>query len=228
MIIQTLAFDSQLFGYPVGKFHADKETNWDSFLEKAKPYQLIYVFSDSEIPNPPDCLRFVNSKYVFGKKLTEVRKEKRAELTIESYSGVLSDNLLDLALQSGEYSRFKTDPRLSSGEFEKLYKIWIEKALLEDVVLVDSAHHSGLVSLSISGSAASIGLLAVDINSRGYGIGKALLNAAEEKAITLGAAYMKIPTQGENLAAVSFYKNNGYQLIESSLNYHFFNLNSLS
>ncbi|MDO8966833.1 MAG: GNAT family N-acetyltransferase [Algoriphagus sp.] len=226
MIIQTLAFDSQLFGYPVGKFQADKETNWDSFLEKAKPYQLIYVFSETKISNPPDFLRFVNSKYVFGKKLTEVRKEKKAELTIESYSGALSDKLLDLALQSGEYSRFKTDPRLSSGEYEKLYRLWIEKALLEDMVLVDSSH-SGLVTLSVSDHIASIGLIAVDVKSRGLGIGKALLRAAEEKAITLGAIDMKISTQGENRAAVQFYKVNDYQLMESSMNYHFFNVNKL-
>jgi dTDP-4-amino-4,6-dideoxy-D-galactose acyltransferase len=220
MTIQALPFDSQLFGYPVGKYYADKKTSWDGFLKKAESYQLVYVFSESEIHNPPDYLRFVNSRVVFGKKLTEVKYEEKADLIIKPYSGALTDKLLDLALQSGEYSRFKTDPRLTCGEFEKLYKRWIGKALLEDVVLLDSSH-SAFVTLSISGQTASIGLIAVDIKSRSLGIGKALLRAAEAKAMTLGAKYMEVPTQGENQEAVNFYKRNKYDLIESILIYHF-------
>lgn len=222
MTIQALPFDSQLFGYPVGKYHADKETSWDVFLKQAKSYQLVYVFSESAIHNSPDYLRFVNTKYVFGKKLTEVKNEEKSDLIIQPYSGALTDKLLDLALQSGAYSRFKTDPRLTSGEFEKLYKLWIEKALLEDVVLVDSSH-SAFATLSISGQTASIGLIAVDSRSRGLGIGKALLRAAEAKAMTLGARSMEIPTQGENQEAVNFYKRNNYNLIESIMIYHFLN-----
>lgn len=222
MIIQPLPFDSELFGYPVGKFHSDKETSWDGFLEKAKPFQLIYVFSETKISNPPDYLRFVNSRYVFRKKLNEVKNEEKVELTIKSYSGAMSEKLLRLTLQSGEYSRFKIDPRLTSGEFDKLYRIWIEKALLEDIILVDSAQ-SGFVTLSISGLTASIGLIAVDFESRGLGIGKALLRAAEEKAIALGAKYMRIPTQGENQAAVNLYIRNKYDLIENIMIYHFLN-----
>lgn len=227
MPIQSLPFDSDLFGYPVGKFMADEEVDWDNFLNESSQYQLVYVFSESGILGPPEFLRFVNSRYVFGKKITAGKVDFEIDLKFRPYSGPLTNQLLSLAFQSGEYSRFKTDPRLSAGEFEKLYTSWIEKALKEDLVLA-SPDQTAMVTLTVSGSIAKIGLIAVDSSCRGSGVGKALLKAAESAAVRLGARSMEIPTQGENLGAVKFYENNDYKLIGNSMIYHFFNLQKVS
>ena len=54
-------------------------------------------------------------KLVFEKAL---KSESTFTDNIELYQGQLTEDLISLALASGEYSRFKVDPRLDQGEFD--------------------------------------------------------------------------------------------------------------
>lgn len=132
---------------------------------------------------------------------------------IIKFEGDLNSELESLAFQSGAFSRFKTDTRLKSGEFEKLYKLWIQKSLKEGHVLV-SQGNSGFASYSIKAELAQIGLIAVEGSQRGKHWGQRLIQAAEAFAFSKGAKKMRIGTQEANQPACSLYKKLGYEVVE--------------
>jgi ribosomal protein S18 acetylase RimI-like enzyme len=123
-------------------------------------------------------------------------------------------------LESGQFSRFKLDARLAQGEFQKLYKLWVLKAW-ENQNLVVSEDFSGFVSYSTNAIFAQIGLIAVDATHQRKGIGKLLVQSAEEKARSEGAELMQIATQAANMPACQLYEKLGYEVVERSYVYHF-------
>src|SRR5690606_39934927 len=101
------------------------------------------------------------------------------DLDVIEAIGLLQDalerSLLDLALISGEYSRFKIDRRLNNQEFEKLYQLWVRKALVEDdkgMAFVKDGQVLGMITWTFDQTEAlKISLLAVHPSSRNQGIG---------------------------------------------------------
>lgn len=214
--ISTLPFDSSLFGYPVGKYEVDEIWNEESFLEKAQDFDLVYIFSHKPLITNSTGIRHVDTKITFEKELTASTSE---DPDVIPYSGPLSDQLLYLALESGIYSRFKTDPKFLNGEFEKLYGLWIQKAIEQHEVLVAKGY-SGFVTCKVGEGSAQIGLIAVEKNQRGKGWAKRLLQAAENFAFQNGSKTMTVPTQEANIPACKLYKSQGYTLKSQVHIYH--------
>ena len=108
-----------------------------------------------------------------------------------------------------------------------LYREWIKKSLdriLADRVLVwreKDGQPRGMATVSVTGKRASIGLFAVDEQSRGRGIGRLLAQAAQSYAIERGAAHCDVVTQQENLAACRLYEACGFYLRSVQLVHHF-------
>ncbi|MDX5338116.1 MAG: GNAT family N-acetyltransferase [Cyclobacteriaceae bacterium] len=218
-MLSPLPFDSELFGYPVGKYQVSENWNEQEFRSKAADCQLVYLFSEKELEiNSPEILQ-TDIKVVFEKILEP--EEKSAEW-VKEYQGHLTEELTSLAYASGEYSRFKTDPRLKAGEFEKLYHLWITKACEKGEVLV-SGEMEGMVSYSLEKELAQIGLIAVKDSSRGKGIGKSLVQKAQALATEKGANKMRIPTQKANLPAMNLYHKMGYEIASQTFVYHYWN-----
>jgi len=195
----------------------DEAWSESEFLEASKSYRLIYLFSDEPLDFRSSQIFPVDLRLTFFKNLKR-RNVENAE--IQPYSGPLSETLQALAFESGVYSRFHTDPRFVNREFEKLYQLWIEKALTRQEVLI-AKDQAGFVSCAIDGYDAQIGLIAVQKNHRNKGWGKNLILAAENFALQNGARAMTIGTQAANLPASAFYHSMGYQLIERKFIYHY-------
>ena len=218
-MLTHLPFDSELFGYPVGKYEVTKNWDQDEFLKQTPSFQLEYLISEHELDIKSKYIQLMDVKLVFEKAL---KSESTFTDNIELYQGQLTEDLISLALASGEYSRFKVDPRLDQGEFEKLYQIWITKALQKREVLVYGALE-GMVTCSVEGELGQIGLIAVKASSRGKGIGEKLLKKAESWAFEKGARKMKIPTQKANTPALNLYKKMGYKSASQTNIYHYWN-----
>ena len=214
-----LAFDSKLFNYPVAKKEISENWNEKDFLKESKAFQLVYLFSKKPIEVHDNRIHWVDTKVVFEKKLEP--KSKSSEFYLFKNKSI-DPRLEQLALQSGVYSRFKTDSRLKNQEFEKLYSLWIKKAFEEDKILCDQKCN-GMITLSLNSSKASIGLFAVAESSRGLGLGAKLIHAAECEAQIQGAKSLRIPTQLANIPACKLYKKLGYQVAETVHIYHFWN-----
>ncbi|GAA0880892.1 hypothetical protein GCM10009119_38620 [Algoriphagus jejuensis] len=215
-MITPLPFDSALFGYPVGKCLVTDNWNEETFLKEAHPFQLVYLYSEKELSCKSSSIALVDVKLTY---LEHLNQEVSLPKDIQRWEGELQESLTHLALESGVYSRFKTDLRLKNGEFEKLYRLWIRK-VWEKGEIFCATNQEGLVTVSVEGQLAKIGLLAVDSAYRKQGWGRKLVIAAEAFAIQMGAERMLIPTQQKNLPACKLYRSLGYELTITEWVYH--------
>lgn len=215
--IEILPFDSSLFGYPVGKCIADEFWEERRFLEQTSDFDLVYVFSKKPLKLSLDRFTLADIKLTFEKAL---QLSEQKDPLIQAYKKPLSPQLFALALESGIYSRFYTDQKFQNGEFEKLYRIWIQNALdREEVLITDDL--SGFVSCEVSKNSAQIGLIAVNENHRGKGWAKRLMQAAEQTAFDKGAKSIAVSTQEINIPASTLYQSLGYNLKERTFIYHY-------
>jgi len=228
-----LDWDTKTFGYPVYKIsNFDSSNQFKEILEqiRQKKGKLVYVFLDFE-----DFIRnktisenggiLVDEKITFVKNIGEEAYVK--DTKIISYLGhPLNQNLIQLAFQSGEYSRFKIDKNFKSHEFEKLYKKWMEnslkKIIAKDVlVYVEGNVELGVITVGEKYGKADIAILAVDKNFRGKSIGTKLVNSAFSLTKKWGFDKIQVVTQGKNKIACRFYESLGFKIEKTENIYHF-------
>ncbi len=146
---------------------------------------------------------------------------------IEEYPNTAPNKQLEaLAIESGLYSRFNTDPKITRQNFEKIYKLWIYNSATRDnakTVLIIKRDQKivGMVTLGEKNDRGDIGLLAVDPSYRGMGLGKILVYAAQDWCVTQGYQTGQVVTQKTNIPAAKLYENCGYKVEKIENFYHF-------
>ena len=169
--------------------------------------------------------QLVDIKYIFGRSI-EPKSPLPKESNVLDYTGDGTE-LHELAYAAGWCSRYKNDNHFSQEVFERFYRTWIANSLngnMADGVYIINGENGtpkGFATLKISNEEASIGLIAVDADSRGKGIGKKLINHMVGVAQQRGCKRMSVATQKHNKDAVAFYKSCDMSLIESCSIYHF-------
>ena len=133
--------------------------------------------------------------------------------------------LRELAFASGIHSRFRVDPDMPLRCFETLYETWIQRSTrreIADEVLVCGALErvEGMITIRLDGATAHIGLIAVEAQARGKGLGKGLIRAAESWVVERGASRMEVVTQGANSEACALYERCGYRIGAEEDVYH--------
>jgi dTDP-4-amino-4,6-dideoxy-D-galactose acyltransferase len=187
--------------------------------------ELIYLFSTVRQPNLESAgIALADEKATFAKQLDAAAAGREEIAAVVSYSGPVTDELLELAIRSGSYSRFRRDERLA-GKFEELYRFWITKSvnrMLADEVFVirDAEQIVGMVTLKIENAVGIIGLIAVDLAHQGQRIGRKLLAKADQWYVARYLTRAVVVTQLANQTACRFYENNGYHLDSVTYVYH--------
>ncbi len=227
-LIKELKWDSTCFGYSVGCLMLDHN---DGFLPEDificnKNFRLLYVFSKVLLKSNDKKLKLVDTKLMFCRKAETLEGKFQG---IRSYFGPLKQELLNLALSSGEFSRFKTDSSFENDEYYKLYREWIINSLNRKIAIDLFVYYvgdgiKGFVSLTAKKHQVEIGLIAVDKNSRGQGIGRDLINYAINYAALNGYMTIKVATQEDNKPAVALYRKLGFELIDLTYVYHYWNI----
>lgn len=229
-----LSWDSQFFGYRIASIRPDclDSNEMDRVVHELKNQQvvLMYCFVDPDDAISAGSIEkssgiLVDSKITFFAPVSREENYPKTDF-IRTYNlEYASDKLKELALQSGIFSRFRTDPNFQNNEFEKLYIEWIEKSvkrIISDEVLVyyEEDIEKGFVTLSVKDDVGSIGLIAVDENERGKSIGKklmsAVLNYLSEKKVKIA----EVATQEANEAACRFYRSLGFEIKNKINVYH--------
>ena len=131
-----------------------------------------------------------------------------------------------LSIQSGEYSRFSTDPNIPRDKFEALYKEWIHKSLNKEIadevlVILDNTNVAGMITLGNKNDNGDIGLLSVDTRYRGKKYGEMLVRSAQTWFIRNGYKFGHVVTQADNTAACRLYTKCGYSVSKVEYFYHF-------
>lgn len=230
-MIKQLHWDSEFFGFPTGHVSLEDalKTGAKSLLAhlQNQNIKLLYLFHDlsnevdsgqkSDLIQTIDA-RLVDTRIVFSKDLSAIPKTDLPETVSEFTLPQATDRLYDIALESGIYSRFRLDPRIPSGSYERMYRIWLDNSVnrkIADVVLVskdEAGAINGMVTLATRTETAVIGLIATHADARGKGVGSHLMKAAEHYALKKGKTQLTIATQKANEPACRFYSKAGYQV----------------
>ena len=231
-----LHFDSNLFGYAVGRINSDvNPINLSNTLKTARRegLRLLYWFVD---PKDDKALE-VAQKYsgcLASEKVTyrlHAARIKRPMLPIQEVSVYKHTNLTkeirSLALQCGIFSRFATDRHFVRKEYIKLYTIWIKKSVNRAIAFTVLVYRDftkkvrGFITLERKNKEGHIGLFVVDKNFRGRSIGNFLMQEALRIFVRNSFREILVTTQDENLAARTFYKKFGFTEVKREITYHF-------
>jgi dTDP-4-amino-4,6-dideoxy-D-galactose acyltransferase len=233
---QILSWDSDFFGFGVGRILplrlTCEELKGTLVSMKKENVTLVYWPSDPDDPDSQEAAR-KHGGFLADKKITYVIDLEKIpkQLVEEPDSGVkeytrmeTTDDLDNLAIQSGICSRYKVDPNIPAEHFEKLYKLWILKSvnrtLAENVfVSMDGEKIVGMVTVGMKNGRGDIGLVAIHESMRGKNVGVKLTRAAQKWAVGKGCRYAQVVTQGNNLAACKLYEKCGYR-VESIVNFY--------
>jgi GNAT superfamily N-acetyltransferase len=237
---QELDWDSVFFGFKVALITNQTLSNDDlaKLLKQLKKQNIRLAYwptqqtlSPSELIDSRGLL--VDVKCTFKTKLrpnsnisTSIQEQNEAYV-IEPYSTkVSSEALEELAILSGQYSRFATDPNIEHHKFIELYKQWIHKSMqkeIADEVLIvrEGKHLAGMITLGEKNGYGDIGLLAISQRYQGKKYGVKLVKAAKIWCIEHGFEYGQVITQQQNIAATKLYQKCGYHLEKSENYYHF-------
>ncbi|MBN2858049.1 MAG: GNAT family N-acetyltransferase, partial [Candidatus Delongbacteria bacterium] len=166
--------------------------------------------------------KLIDQKVIFKKSLQESVAD--APGISEYNASAVSPELYEIALESGKYSRFKTDKELPTGSYEKLYRKWIEKSVSKEIadkvfVFFEDRRILGLITVKKKNTHGEIGLLGIHPDAQGKGIGSILISAAENYVISEEGSLMEVATQYGNSPACRFYEKNGYS-VKSIFNYY--------
>lgn len=221
-----LPWDSDFFKIQIGKIefdHDDKEDNLIAEIDKHANYDLLYIITPEHLvlslpDQEPKCI-LVDKKILFHRSIAQdtFNPDLVVDVAIDTYTDKnVNEELVDLAYQSGEYSRFRLDPKISNSKFEQLYKLWIENSVnrsIADHVYVARFEGKivGMITIKNDRDTATIGLFSVDQKMRGRKVGSALLNYSLVNAKQMGVEEVFVPTQVDNVLACKFYEKNKFK-----------------
>ena len=230
-----LNWDSDFFNRKIGKIIFSSNGRIEELiksLEKAKlmNYDLIYVFSDPDFVIEDEILQRFNGNLID----TKLKYHRRIPSEISSFnlkvsifdSKIPTADLINLALTSGDYSRFQKDKRFTESDFIRLYTTWLIKSITKEIadevfVYIENDKILGFITLSIKNSRGEVGLFAVFKDAQGKGIGTKLLVKVYKYLLDHKIDQLYIPTQKENIPACRFYAKKGFHIISEQSIYHF-------
>ena len=230
---EIVEWDSTFFGLKVAKvnpFDSMEEFNVIKKELTSNQVELAYVFSE---PNSKMdvILKQVNAfladeKVTFSCKIDEISDNLDDSFIEEYQDAIVTDKMLDIAIQTSQYSRFRVDANFKNEEFKKLYYQWIKNAV-EDrntgklFVYQENTVLKGLIYLKeINDKIGSISLIGVDEGYRGEQIGTKLIEKATSYFSKLRKNEVQVVTQKANALACNFYTKNGFQIIDTVNVYH--------
>lgn len=223
--INRLEWDSDFFNLEVGDFILK-----NSLIPDCSDFDLIYVKSekvnDLEINGYEKT--YTETKIIFKKILKTKNQAINSvyDISVVNYS---IEELRQLAYESGKYSRFRLDQKNDPKKFFELYDLWVLNSLNKKFadnlyVYLEDNNTVGFVTYKINNDFATIGLIAVNPNYQGRGIGGKLLKFVENKLIENNIKILLIPTQFQNEEACFFYKKHGYQIHETTIINHYWKI----
>lgn len=227
-MIETAVWDSKNFGIKIGNYSPQRPLTKESLLQdinlaRAEGYDLLYL-KNVELPEPwlDENIILADRKVIYSQTIENTTNSPVPDV-VSILHEPLTDVLLELAFESGKWSRFKLDTNFPPHVFSSLYTAWIMKSLKGEIasdVLAFKADHSykGILTYLEKDSDMEIGLVAVDSQAAGHGIGTQMMKAFLAKC-TKGKT-IRVATQSHNKPACSFYQKNGFAVESINNIYH--------
>lgn len=232
-VIEPLTWDSQFFGYPVARINLDKEGTdklENLFLDlESRKIRVTYFYipsKEKELINriSKKGVLFVGQKVELSK--TTEKHGRFSNNIIEFNGDDINERLIELVLQAGRYSRFRLDRNFTQNEYQKLYIELLSKSIkkiiaIKTFVAIKESFIIGVTTLGEKGGCADIGLVVVDENYRGQGIGYDLIHLVDTVAFEMGIKKIKVVTQLKNKEACRLYEKCHFNIENITNTYHY-------
>ncbi len=225
-------WDSDFFGFITGELHFSgnkEEFNQMLRIASENNYRLLYwkIPTNNEENNrlaTTENLFLGDTKMVYQipanqNLLPEIQEHVR------SWNLPPNQQLISLGIASGEFSRFKTDPKMPEGFFEKMYAEWVVQSVqgtMGNVIyyIGNETIIKGFITLQFHSDYAEIGLIAVDEKYRKQQIATQLIQFALDIAANHNLKNVQVATQLANTPANNLYIKCGGTLITAENIYH--------
>ena len=234
-LVRYLQWDSDFFGLPVasldgGHLRAETSKLFYGWCRQEK-IRCLYFLANGTDAQTLQCA------YDEGFKLVDVRVEMEFDLEnwLQSKETCLAirpltkkvelSSIQTLARKSHRDSRFFKDLNFDRIKCEKLYEKWIYRDFEKGNILGYYPDEKEIVKGYITYSMESldvvrIGLIAVEDDYRGRGIGSELLKKTIAKSKELNAKKLTVVTQATNTNALRLYEKAGFRISDVKLWYH--------
>lgn len=217
-------FDTDILGFNCAKIFNDENGKFEIKelvidLRKNKiQYAIIRIPSQNyELAQflEANNFRIVDSLVELSLLLSSVDIEKVEHIREASLND--AEALSRIALEAFSDTRFFHDPLISKESAGKIYSQWVKNSLsgtAANRVLVyeNKGKILGFATIQNNGH---IPLIAVLIDQRGKGVGKALCKAAVTVSKEFGVKNVAIETQINNIPGLRAYLNSGFKIINS-------------
>jgi dTDP-4-amino-4,6-dideoxy-D-galactose acyltransferase len=229
MKVDYLSWDSKFFSKEIYKVTVDSDIQNESIFNLNEiNADLLYIFVSNPNRQKGEILEKLGAK-LYDRKVTYAKKvcsgiDSKFTVNFKSVK-TLTASVENMAYQSGVFSRFKLDPKLSS-YFEQFYFTWISKSVKREIadeviVAIKDEKEVGFITLTLKDGVGKIGLIAVDSKFRGLKIASQLLAKAELWFSEAQIEYIEVITQADNLPACSLYEKNRFVQTKQEYIYHY-------
>jgi dTDP-4-amino-4,6-dideoxy-D-galactose acyltransferase len=235
-LCRVLDWDTKFFGFRFGRVipsllsanDIESVSDWC----RRESIRCLYFLCNSE--DDPSWLlaeragfHLVDVRLDFSMKIAHGRKlaGSTSGLTIRQWDEGDLPALETIAATAYRDTRFWHDQNFPRERVADLYRQWIINSCRGFADMVFVAEHEGQpVGYITCGSDAAaggrIGLVGVKSDSQGKGVGRALVDAATDYALTRGWTRLDVATQARNISAQRLYQSQGFTTSSTSLWYH--------
>lgn len=224
-MIKKLDWDSTFFSKNIAEVNLNDNQPLELY---DKSFDLIVLKQkiDSQIEIPHYLQVFKETKVIFQKELEKLNNGSYSDVKDTDTESREFSYFTYLAYESGKMSRFLLDKNFGEDQFKELYNLWVINSLnkqfaIKTFFIEEEGKAIGFVTLQQYNEIGKIGLIATHPDYQGKGIGRKLLEYAENFCVLNDIRKLEIPTQQENTGACSFYLRLGYSVQENIIIKHF-------
>lgn len=230
-----LTWDSQHWGFPVAQINGS--TLRKNEAAKIIPWCLthnvrcLFLAADGNCPETlqqagVNGFQFVDMRVDMGRATAGGLASRNLARHIRQATGADLPQLEEIARQSHRNTRFFKDFMFNPNKAAELYALWVRRDFSKQHVMVAGAAENpskvlGFISFGQQDETVGrISLLAVSPESRGMGLGRALVDRALNWFFSQKIFTIRVITQGSNVPALRLYEGRDFKVEEVKLWYH--------
>lgn len=222
MTYETLRWDSEFFGFPIGRINeGGTAQQLARVLARADAdgirclYDLVPV---DDLPRLHEALRHGFEPYdirIEFERSLDAQATHPANEEIREADPSDEDALADLAAQTIEATRFALDPHFPRDRIPLLYAEWVKRGIqtrpARRVFVAEPMAGFVVCGFGAAEAVGSIELIGVAARFERQGIGRLLMSQAHASMIEAGCDRARVVTQARNLRAQGLYQAVGYR-----------------
>jgi|688.fasta_scaffold746112_2 dTDP-4-amino-4,6-dideoxy-D-galactose acyltransferase len=225
-MIEFLEWDSNFFDLRIGKIELKTKLNIDEVHDTS--YDLIYVFNSSErkleiLGNQKSIDIKCNFSLNLGRIPKQISKTNFVD-TKNVFTPEEVNDLVNLTIESGFYSRYFLDNRFKKDDFKNLYTYWLKSSLNNEAKKLFFVKMKNkiiaLLILKFQNENSIIDILSVSKHFRRLGIARDLVVEAINYSIANDFKILHVSTQKKNKIACDFYISNGFRKVNEIEIFH--------